>query len=658
VGLVLYALLLLTACASSSGPSAEDERTKKAVESALANINIDKIAREAVAKSNTDFTPSPHDNSVRWRVYASTLKSNDLTGLRLVALDKLLVSIDGANPCLLNADKGTLLWELKTLRYDESEFGTSRENRKLPPVKYPSYAFIMAYKDMLLFRADGDKSSKILAVETATGNKRWSVELEKSGELLFIPYPASDVLVAVQQDKRRATLTTFNISTGAVVWKSDTRYGSGTEQPPVPTTDDKALWLFYDGVVKVAAENGKRQWHRTDILAGEQSPPMQLDQARLYVLDGKNTLHILDSRSGKTLASGKQREDAVYTNIFPIGDRVYLRGVEKEKSGEPRFFVAAVRSTDAKELWMDTDRDPSVSNLIDENRTLYFSTPFTVMALDRETGSRRFAVRASDVGKSFPVQIRKYGDKVVYIGELVIAAFDAKTGAKVYRHGFDPINQTAHMDALNQVIESKQKFLSWFTGPWSDLDLKSLGMSEFFFQQAAYSQNQSNYAWQEASKYGRTYEITGDSLAATRSSIKAHESVIDSSFSRAQFSAGMAFMTVENVQRGIAEATAADRKKLRELLRIRKLLYAAYVVTQQGDYVYRPTKEADAVGISLIHLPTGRASYTDLTPEYDLIGVFSLVDLNKGLVYHPQASVEKKGFIDTNFVARPVKVPK
>jgi outer membrane protein assembly factor BamB len=656
-GLALGALLLLSACASSGGqPSAEDEKMKQAVANVFANMNIDKIARDAAARANTDFTPSPHDNSVRWQVYASLLKHSDLTGLMLVEPDKLLISIDGANPRLLNANKGTLLWELKTLRYDESELGKSKESGKTPPVTYPSYACITTHKDMLLFRADGNKGSKVLAVETATGNKRWSVELERSGELIFIPFPSSEVLVAVQQDKSRATLTTLKLATGAVVGTSEIRYGSGTDQPPAPTTDDRALWLFYDGVVKLSAATGKTEWRRSDIMAGEQSPPMQLGKGRLYVLDGKNTLQVLDAHSGKTLASGKQRDAAVYTNLFPIGDRVYLRGVEKEKSGEPRFFVASVRSADAKELWADIDKETSVSNIIDENDAVYFATPYTVIALDREKGSRRFAVRASDIGKSFPVQIRKYGDRVVYIGELVIAAFDAKTGAKVYRHGFDPINQTAHMDALNEVIEKKQKFLSWFTGPWSDWDFKSLGMSEFYFQQSIQSQNQSNYLAQQGAQLARTANTVGDKTAAYRSEMKYTSSTIYSAFSRAEFSAGMAFMTVENIQKGVAAATAADRKQLLELLRIRKLLYAAYVVTQLGDYVYRPDKEGETVGLSVIHLPSGHTSYTELTPEYELIGVFSLVALDAGVVYHPW--VQKKRYTDTYFVARPITIPK
>jgi hypothetical protein len=309
---------------------------------------------------------------------------------------------------------------------------------------------------------------------------------------------------------------------------------------------------------------------------------------------------------------------------------------------------------------------PSVSNLIDKDGTLYFSTPFTVIAVDRATGARRFAVKASGIGKSFPVQIRKYGNKIVYIGELVIAAFDSKTGAKIYHHGFDPINQTAHMDALEWSIERNTKLLSMFSGPLSGWDLKSADMSNFFFEQSRYSQDQSNYAAQQASKYAQQYERTssynksGDQSAALRSDIKMHESIIDSSFARAQFSMGMGFMAMENIQKGVAQVTGPAQAELERLVSIRKLLYAAYVGTLREDYVYRATKEAGAVGISVIHLPTGKAKYTELTPEFRELGIFSFVDFKKGIVYHPgvqKAGDEWDGF-KCYFYARPLAIPK
>jgi len=627
------------------------------VKKILAGIDTDKIARDAVAKVTGDFRPTPHDDAVLWQITATALMSDDITGLRLVSPDRLLLTTEDRNPRLINADNGSTVWEQRTLRYDKREPGAKG---KAAAPKYPSSSYVALHRGMILLRADGDGGSKLLAVETVTGDKRWAVELKKSGELNVIPLPASEILLAVRQEKRKAVLTAYNFSTGALVWEKETGYGGGTSEPPAPTVDDDAVFTFHDGVERLSAATGTSQWRRPGILAGRQAPPMQLEDGRLYLIDGKNTLHILDAGSGKTLASARQRDTVAYTTIVPAGDRVYLLGVEKGKSGEAHFFVASVRGGDGKELWVDYDKDPSVSNLIDEDGRLYFSTPFTVVALDRETGKRRFAVRASDVGKSFPVRIAKYGDRIVYIGELVVAAFDGKTGAKVYRHGFNPVNQTTHMDALNEAIESTSKWLSWFTGPWSDVDFKSLGFSTFFFQQAVYYQNQSNAEAQIASKYAREANTTWSGVdyrsARLRSDIHRGNAMIAASSARAQHSMGMAFMTVENIQRGMAQVTAKDRERLKDLLRIRKLLYAAYVVTQQGDYVYRPTKESDTVGISVIHLPTGRMSHTPLTPEHGEFGVFNLVDFEKGIVYHP--AVQKTTILNAYFIARPVKIPR
>jgi outer membrane protein assembly factor BamB len=658
---IMTGLLLSFAGCASSGPKSgsNDELVKRIV----AGIDIDKIARDAVAKATVakatgDFHPTSHDNSVNWQIVATPLLYKDISGIRLVSPNRLLLSIDGTNPRLINTDNGSTVWEQMTLRYDERETGKSKE--KVPPIAYQSYACVTVHGDLVLFRADGAKGSKLLAVETATGRKRWDVELKKSGELHLFPLPGAEVLLAVQQGKRQAVLTAFNLSTGDVVWKGETGYAGGTAEPPAPTVDDDAVFLFYDGVTRLSAASGNMVWRRPEILAGRQSPPMQLDTGRLHLLDGKSTLHLLDARTGSTLSSGKQRDGVAYTNIYLLEDRIYLRGVEKGKAGEPRFFVAAVRGADGKELWVDYDKDPSVSNLIDEDGRLFFSTPFTVVAVDRESGARRFAVRASDVGKSFPVRIAKYGNRVVYIGELVVAAFDAKTGAKVYRHGFDPVNQTAHMDALNESIESTEKYLSWFTGPLSDFDFKSLGLSDFFLQQTAASQERSAEYSQQAQKlrtkaYSNPLAAGADS-DVLQSNVNRNMAKISAAKARAEFSMGMSFMTVENIQRGMAQVTAADRARLQNLLRIRKLLYAAYVVTQQGDYVCRPTKESGTVGISVIHLPSGQMSHTPLTKEHGELGVFNLVDFGKGIVYY--AGIRKMPVVNAYFMARPVAIPK
>jgi hypothetical protein len=283
-----------------------------------------------------------------------------------------------------------------------------------------------------------------------------------------------------------------------------------------------------------------------------------------------------------------------------------------------------------------------------------------VIALDRETGVRRFAARASDVGRTFPVQIRKYGNRIVYIGELVIAAFDAKTGAKIYRHGLDPVNQLAHMDALNESIESTTNFLSWFTGPLSGWDLKGANQSSLIFDQARVSQDQSRYHAQESARLRHESTSWGNKDAAYKSDIEYQRSKIDSAMADAQFSMGMAFVTVSNMQQGIAAVTGPDRARLEMLLRIRKLLYAANVPAHQGDYVFRTTRESAESGdvsIAVIHLPTGNAKSTKLSgASCKDLGLFSLVDIERGIIYYPGCLTKPKN--GSYFIASPVAIPK
>jgi hypothetical protein len=181
-------------------------------------------------------------------------------------------------------------------------------------------------------------------------------------------------------------------------------------------------------------------------------------------------------------------------------------------------------------------------------------------------------------------------------------------------------------------------------------------MSSFMFEQAANSQNQSNYHYQQASREASSYNITGDSLSATRSEIHMRSGMIDAAFANAQMSIGLGFQTVENVQRGMKQATATERERLQRMLRIQRLLYSAYVVSQQGEYAYRPTKVSDEIGLTVIHLPTGRIGITKLTPVNEELGVYNLVDIEHGTVYH--AGFRKQPLMGTYLIASPLTLPK
>jgi outer membrane protein assembly factor BamB len=636
IGITLALAVLLGGCASSGKASRES----------ITNAKVEANAIDL-------FRFVPHDKSVNWQIEAPVVTAiyNNPQDMKLIAPNRLLLIMDAGwarCPFMIDTDNGVLLW-VKSL----VECSDSIVNNRYCQVET---AGIAVHQDMLLVRIQGDGGTRIVALAMATGEKRWSIDLPRRGEIKLFTSTADELLAAVQQDRQQAIITVLNLSSGALLWRKEIHYGSGAAEPPFPVIIGNDIWQHYDGVARVFSLDGKTVWHRKDILAGTQNPPLQLENDRLYLLDGKNKLYVLDAGTGKTIASAVQRNNVVYTNIYPIGDRIYLRGVEKDNAGSARFFVAAVRDSDGKEVWIDYDIDPSVSNLIDEDGKLYFSTPYTLIALDREAGTRLFNAKASEIGKSFPVQIKKYGDRLVYIGELVIAAYNTRTGAEVYRHGFDPVNQTLHMDALNDAIESTRKYLSYFSGPFSGMDLKDANFSNFFFQQARESQNQSNALAAEASRHARIANRTGSSLEASRYEIKLMQSGISGAFSNAQFSMGMAFMTVENIQRSLAEASAPDRIRLEKLLRMRKLLYRALVGTRQGDYVYRPINEAGTVGISVIHLPSGMMKHTPLTPEKDEVGIYSLVDFEKEVVYHSRIQKSKKEIVEDSIIEKGKKI--
>ena len=611
---------------------------------------------EASVREN--FRPAAHDNSMSWRIDADTFLYCRIADMRRVAPDRLLLLVTGVWakwPIMIDADSGSIVWTKQIFRCEDG-FVNDR-------CFDAAVACLGVHRDTLLLRVDGNAGSRLLALETGTGNVRWSVDQKKSGALHAIPVPEAGVLLAVRQEERRSTVTALDLSTGAAVWKTETDYARGTEEPPVPTVSENGVWLFLDGIAKLSPKTGKTLWRRPDILAGRQAPTVRLENGRLYLIDQSNTLHVLDAESGETAASAKQRDSAVYTNIFPAGDRVYLRGVEKGISGAPRFFVAAVRETDGKELWADTDKEPSVSGLIDENGSVFFATPFTVVSLDRVTGKRRFAVRATGVGRNFPARIESYGDRIVFVGELVVAAYDAKTGAPIYRHVFEPLNQTAQTDALDWAIEKSREFLSRWSGPFSGSgwNVSNAGLSNFFFQQSRASQEMATTSSKQASEY-RSKALSNPVAAgadsyALKSDVARLQAKMERGFSSAQFSIGVAFSTLENIQKAIAQFTGPEQARLMRLLNTRRLLFTAYTAAQQGDYVHRATPRDGAVGMTIVHLPTGRAEYTRLTSGYEEVGLLGLVDFERRVVYHPGAERGKWG-ANGYFAARPANIPK
>jgi outer membrane protein assembly factor BamB len=607
--------------------------------------------QEKAPEKPREFGAVAHDDSVRWQLVANDL-TDDLTTLRLVAPDRLLLTVEGKAPRLVDTAGGAQVWQL-----DHTGADRLREPQANPDpfASKPTFDYVCTNEGALIFRAEGAGKSSVHSVELGTGKERWGVVLEAAGALELLPVPTLGLLLAVQVDGRTARVTAISLLSGSVAWTARSRSPVGTTPQP-PLVDEDGLWTWSDGVARRSAASGAVTWNRAEITLGKQSPPMALDGRRLLVIDEGNRLHLLDAATGRTTTSAALRAGVHYTDIYPMGDRIYLRGVAPGAKGEGRFFLTALRRSDGRELWSDIDAEPSVSNLIEAGGRLYHATTSTVVALDRETGLRRFAARAASTGRTYPVRVRLYGRSVVYLGELVVAAFDAELGTPVYRYGFDPVDQTSHLDAVTANIEFTTEALSFFTYPLSGVDFSGAGLSAAFMQQAIHSQNQAREQDQLVSKYARSYNMTGDQSALLHHDIARLHAVNDAAMANAQASIGMAFGIVENVQASIAKVAAPEQRKMRDLLHLRRFLVTAHQAHQQGDFAVRAAVEGDALGVAVIHLPSGAMRRTPLPGSSGLRDTFNLVDLDRQVVYvGAWLSTPASG---KYLVARPVAIPR
>lgn len=570
--------------------------------------------------------PLVEEPPVLWKAHLPTAKGSKVMDARFVAPDRLFVAYNNSAPVLIDTKRKALLWTFTDI------WGYFQEGKKRGQ-KYDSYSFVAAYNGMVIMCSYGDEGSALFAIDMENGKPRWAAEMKNARPAGFLPVYHAGVLIAVQHDKSEANISAYNLSTGSKVWGNSYGYARGLKKPPFPVITASAILDFYDGIELTAADTGKTLWKLADIRLDDQCPPPRIEGDTLFVADRENTLHWINTGTGRAELSMKLKDDALYMSIYPSDGRIYLRGSARGTSEEMKYFLTAIRKQDGKELWVFEDAEPSVSNLIDENGRLFFATWSTVTVLDRESGKRLFAVTASQTGKSYPVQIRKYKDRIVYIGELIITAFDAKSGAKLYSQGFDPLSQDFHMDALDQRIEKLRDYLSHFGSIGRSSTGMVTGSSAYFFDQARNSQNRAYDLSQLSREQYSAYRSSGSRSDYWKSQSAGLTAQIDSAYAQAQYSVAMSFMTLDNMQQGIARFTAGERMELEKLVDIRRNLHILQQTHQEGNYAFRPFKERGFVGISVVHLPSGHTVSKTLTREYKDLGLYNLVDIEQGIIY-------------------------
>jgi hypothetical protein len=360
----------------------------------------------------------------------------------------------------------------------------------------------------------------------------------------------------------------------------------------------------------------------------------------LFLIDEGGKLILLDTRTGKTRLSLKLDQKIHFTNIYPYGKRIYLRGEGSGKSAKPyKYKLFAVRRTDGKLLWNYSDAYPSVSNLIEEKGRLFFGTPSMLIVLDVKTGKPLNKKWVTKTGSTYPTHIKSIRGKIVFISELMVKAFDPTSGRVIYSHGMTPISEETTLKGLDLSIKRLEAKLG------KGKQVGQFSWSSLYSGMAAEYQNQSNHYSRVAStKYRaaqRSYNSLANSdywqsqMAYNRAPIKSvYESAnVQIAFDQAMWELGANFA---NDLKNMADAGTISQQKF-----FRRSILSAYELAEEGEYVFRPdNKDLRLIGVSIVHLPTGKLSHTNLAPLYQEYNLWNLIDFEKGVVYHHGLGLE------------------
>ena len=644
-----------------------NEAFKDAVDKAMENVSnemsrpgywddyFEKMANVAVT------IPTAKEIPAKWTVLGSNEYVKDM---RFISRDRLLISYQSSNPILLDTTNGKVLW-----RFRPDGWLTSGAD------------VVMAFKDLILIRNDDDPKRKInvAAIDPANGKQLWMGTFEKKKKSHdFLPVPQESALLVIVREKKKAAVQAYGLFDGKFRWERSYKIFSKNGHPPKPLISKDGVLNFMAGVQKLSMTNGKTEWERGNIVLDGRTPPPKRDGNKLLVVDHEGSLHTIDAVTGKASGSVQMDQEVRYTNIYPLGDHIYLRGFIGNKKSPVMYIVDALRKSDSKKLWRYSGKVPSVSNLIDDGKRLYFSTPSTVVCLDRATGKEIFSSPASQAGRSFPVQIKKYGKSVVIIGEVIIAGFDAATGKGLWKHGVTPLTPGTHLDFLDSFNDRLQERNGVLTkGLWTTRG----GIADYFTQQARISQNLSNQYYSQSGTYFQSSKSSYNLSAQSdywKSQNLQNQARIENAYSGAFAQLGFFFAMKELGEKMLMNTVKRDQGELKKLEFIRRSLYGAYLAAQDGDYAYRPHLEGGFTGLYVVHLPTGKSAFTSLSPDstgyhkstnWNSRGLWSMLDLKRGLVYHHALMISPEKFQrgdladdESNYgvflVAQPVKIPR
>lgn len=515
--------------------------------------------------------------------------------------------------------------------------------------KQARWDLVLADSVGLLYRVDDGRRPRLLTLDARDGREVWSAAVAAGA------VPLADrsrgTLLVVESERGRVTLRSLAFADGSERWRRSIAVARSEGARPRPLFVDGDVVQLVAGIERLAGADGRPRWTRTDLVVPDGAPDARLDGDAIFAVVAGGTLAELDPAGGATRRAVALPAGVDWDAIEPTDTRVYARGLRAD--GAP--VLAAVERATGVVAWTHECEAQPMSNVLELGDRVFVATSGRVLALDRRTGAALGSWEATNASRPYPVHLRQVAGRVVFIGELMVAGFDARTGARLWSRGWSPISNSASLVALDASLPFLRAELAALAGR-KNAGAKTGGDASFARVESARFANM-------AADYSRRADELSANLARSSGTSQNERSIarlgvgierqmaigarsgeisqlrmqqtLDRAMSRMNFQFAMMDLAA-SIER--AKAIASTRTVLERQILFRRAVLGGYAGMEDASHVYRPGMEMGAgggyVGVTVVGLASGKTSTELLSPLYRGYGLWNVVDFERGVVYH------------------------
>ncbi|VAW93948.1 hypothetical protein MNBD_GAMMA23-1080 [hydrothermal vent metagenome] len=529
---------------------------------------------------------------------------------------------------LIDLAKGEMLWS-RSVTEDEKDI-----------------SIIAISKKYILIRTDSENTTNLITLKLRSGQPVWQKEIPATGRVMVQQMDSNHVVLATANNSK-VEYQYINISTGDKLWLyRTTKTGAAITKL---ISHKKGIVVPANQLAYLDAKTGRVLW-KVKIKYNNNTAPPVLWNNDLYIVDVNNKLNRVNLAKGKYIWSHKNPNRYLIMAVDVGKKQVFLRGLENGTVGQESVVIMLDKKR-GRLKWRQTvnDKLPLISNLVDYKNHVYVGSPTTLYALEKSTGDIKFSKLVSKSQLSlYPLMLRRFDKKIVFIGELTVAAYHATTGKKYYRRGLTGINPAADLSALEISI----KRLTKKRKEQRNKPMESRVCS--FCQMSAASQTRADAIYRNPERF----------TAGERSSWR-----INVSFSRMYAAMGV-YESALNFSQKVYEGLISqmDKENLARHKLIRTTILGAYPAMITEKYVYRPTRSLDLIDpdagefmqITAINLETGKKSKTSMSVPYKDYGLWVYVDEKRKIAYQQSIGFSHNADkpLMSYLIAKPVVLPR